>query len=171
MGNTWGDQIVWSEPHSIHSLTHAHGARSVIPKERGYYAFVSENAKPGDENSLYIGIAVGRSGLYQRLSAYLRGTISLDKAKRMKHEGKLRLSFARIKGLDGEGSAQTNTVANDKLIHLCWAVAPFHFSGRGGAEREMAFMLERALINALRPIYNHAKWDREMDFDLDDEAF
>ncbi len=169
----WHQQIIWSKPASIHSIIHGAAGRTVIPQDRGYYAFVEGAMAPSPTRCLYVGIAVGKRGLYGRLGSYLRTSVTTAKAASMKHTGKKRLSFARIRGVDAMGSAQSNTVENDKFIHVCWAKAPFDFDSesKGRNEREVAYMLERALIDFYRPLYNTADWDRYNDFDLEDEAF
>jgi hypothetical protein len=169
VAGTWVQQIVWSKPHSIYQLTATHGARADVPRVPGYYAFVEGARAPNVDHCLYIGIAAGKGGLYQRLGSYLRTSVTEHKAAGMKHEGKLRLSFARIKGIEGMGAATKNTASNDRFIHVCWAPSPIDVTDSGG--REMAYLLERALIDYYRPLYNTAAWDRDMDFDLEDTAF
>ncbi|WP_292294793.1 hypothetical protein [Marivita sp.] len=170
---SWHDQIIWSAPHSIAQLTQHRGARSVIPTARGFYAFVSGCHPPSPERSLYLGIAVGQRGLRQRLGSYLRTVVTEHKAEAMKHKGKRLVSFARIRGIGGTGKGTRNSTRNDKFIHVCWAEAPFEFGGKTatGNEREWAFLLERALIDYYRPVFNTADWDGDWDFDMEDDAF
>ena len=171
--SSWLQQLMWSKPHSITQLTTGADGRTVIPKERGYYAFVEGHNVPVPNRCLYVGIALGKTGLYGRLGSYLRTDVSLAKAKTMKHAGKRLLSFARIRGVDTLGTAKKNTAHNDSFIHVCWAPAPFNFESesKGKNEREVAYMLERAMIDYYRPIYNTANYDRYNDFDLEDDAF
>lgn len=170
---TWHDQIVWSVPHSISELTSARGARNKISNDKGFYAFVSGCHPPSPDRTLYLGIAVGKQGIRQRLRSYLRTSVTVQKADVMKHRGKRLISFARIRGAGGGGSSNTNTPRNDSFIHVCWASVPLDFSlgNATGNEREWAFMLERALIDYYRPLYNTADWDGYRDFDMEDEAF
>ena len=167
----WHELIVWSRPHSISELTSERGARTIIPKDRGFYAFVEGARTPSPGNCLYIGIAVQKNGLYGRLGSYLRKTVTADKAETMKHRGKRLLSFARIKGVDGAGSASQNTEKNDSFIHVSWALAPLEFGATAKNDKEYAFMLERALVDFYRPPYNTADWDPDLALELDDEAF
>jgi len=167
---TWQDLIEWSRPHSISELTSKRGARTVIPREFGFYAFVEGNRVPAPERVLYLGIAA-RQTLYRRLGSYLRKSVTEEKAETMKHRGKRLLSFARIKGLQGRGRAQGNTEENDKFIHVCWAVSPILMEGanrEGGLEA--GYQLERALVGYFRPLYNTADWARENDFDMEDDV-
>ena len=170
MADTWLQRIEWTDPQSLHQLTAVQGARKAIPTDRGFYAFVEGKRQPSPDRTLYLGIAVGKRGLYGRLGSYLRKTVKASKAEKIVHEGKRRLSFARIKGLDGSGGSQINTPANDKFIHLCWAVAPLDFASAsaGRNEREWAYMLERALIDYYRPLYNTADWEADLDLELDE---
>ncbi len=169
---TWKEHVVWQAPHSIHELVHGPQGRRVIPTDRGFYAFVDGATRPSPDRCLYVGIAAGKTGLYGRLGSYLRTSVTVGKASSMKHQGKKRLSFARIRGVDATGTAAANTPVNDKSIHVCWAIAPFDFdsASKGKNEREFAYMLERALIDFYRPLYNTADWDRYNDFDLEDDA-
>lgn len=168
---SWLQQLDWQRPLSISELINGPDGRTVIPTERGYYAFVEGAKKPLPTRCLYMGIAVGKRGLYGRLGSYLRSEVSTAKAAGMKHAGKRLLSFARIKGLSGAGTSDTNTERNDSFIHVCWALAPFDFDSetKGKNEREFAYMLERAMIDYYRPLYNTADWGRENDFDLEDD--
>jgi len=171
---TWLSQITWTKPRTLGSLT-GHGARLAIPAERGFYAFLSDGTPPAPaENCLYLGIAAGRGGLRQRLSSYLRREVTEAKAATMKHRGKRLLSFARIKGVDGAGAGTKNSDAGDAAIFVSWAVAPLIFDGastyRAGT-REVAYRLERALIDRFRPLYNTADWERDLELELDEDAF
>lgn len=171
---TWLSRIDWTPPRTIYSLTQ-HGARTVIPTERGFYAFLQNSNPPQPSaNCLYVGIAAGKTGLRGRLSSYLRTTVTEAKATAMKHRGKRLLSFARIKGLDGSGSATQNTEANDKALYVSWAVAPLSFGGSAAEAQEtrrVAYMLERALIDRYRPLYNTADWTRDLELELDEDAY
>lgn len=169
---TWLQELDWQKPKSITELITGPKGRTVIPNHRGYYAFVNGAEKPLPGTCLYVGIAVGKKGLYGRLGGYLRTDISVAKATTMRHAGKRMLSFARIRGLAGQGASQTNTRRNDNSIHVSWTRAPFDFDSetKGRNEREFAYMLERAIIDYYRPIYNTANYDRYLDFDLEDEA-
>lgn len=171
MGGTWLQQIVWSRPHSVSELTTGSRGRKVIPDDRGFYAFVEGCRRPSPDYCLYLGIAVGARGLYGRLGSYLRATVTAQGAAAMKHRGKKLISFARIRGVDGSGSGNVNTRANDKFIHVCWATVPLDFSAgrRAVNEREVAFMLERALIDYYRPLYNTADWERDLELELDED--
>ena len=168
---TWQQRIEWSDPHSIAQLTAKRGARKEhIPEERGFYAFVEGNHKPSPDRCLYVGIAA-RQSLYKRLGSYLRTKVTEKKASTLKHKGKRLLSYARIKGLDGTGTASVNTEVNDKFIHVCWAVSPLHLEGALAENSiEVAYLLERALIDYYRPLYNTADWERENDFDFEDDT-
>jgi hypothetical protein len=168
---TWQQQISWSAPHSISQLTAKRGARKEhIPEERGFYAFVEGKHPPSPDRCLYVGIAA-RQSLYKRLGSYLRKKVTEQKAATMSHKGKRLLSFARIKGVDGAGTATENTERNDKFIHVCWAVSPLYLEGsRAENSLEAAYMLERALVDYYRPIYNTANWERENDFDFEDDT-
>ena len=54
---------------------------------------------------------------------------------------------------------------------MSWAVSPLLLDGRSAeGGRDVAFMLERALVDFYRPAWNTADWERENDFDLDDEC-
>ena len=168
MSTTWQATIDWSRPHSIAELTAGRGARLVIPKDRGYYAFVEGAREPAPDRVLYLGIAA-RQTLYRRLGGYLRKSVTETKAANIRHRGKRLLAFARIKGLDGKGPASGNTPANDGFIHVCWATSPILMEGperEGGLEA--GYRLERALVDYFRPLYNTADWDRDNDFDLED---
>ncbi|RYH12378.1 hypothetical protein [Tropicimonas sp. IMCC6043] len=166
----WLQAITWSRAHTIYELTAERGARGVIPQERGFYAFCSGAGKPSPNRCLYVGIAVGKRGLHGRLGSYLRTSVTEKKAAAMKHRGKRLLSFARIKGLQGTGSATSNTMANDKFIHVSWALVPLEFKGAAAADsREYAFMLERALIDYYRPLYNTADWEADLALELDED--
>lgn len=171
---SWLSQIAWSKPRTLGSLT-GHGARLAIPSARGFYAFLSDGKPPAPaENCLYVGIAAGRAGLRGRLSSYLRREVTEAKAAAMKHRGKRLLSFARIKGLDGAGSGTSNTAAGDAAIFVSWATAPLDFGGSAASRagtREVAYRLERALIDRYRPLYNTADWERDLDLELDEDAF
>ncbi|MEM9783000.1 MAG: hypothetical protein AAF899_11025 [Pseudomonadota bacterium] len=166
----WLQAIQWSGAHTIYQLTAQRGARRVIPTARGFYAFCSGAGKPSPNRCLYVGIAVGKRGLYGRLGAYLRTSVTEKKAAAMKHRGKRLLSFARIKGLDGGGTGRISTAQNDKFIYVSWAEIPLEFSPAAAADsREYAFMLERALIDYYRPLYNTADWDADLELELDDD--
>ena len=167
---TWQQRIEWSDPHSISQLTSKRGARLVIPKDHGFYAFVEGSHPPSPDRCLFVGIAA-RQSLYKRLGSYLRSKVTEQKAAKLKHKGKRLLSFARIKGLDGAGSASANTDLNDNFIHVCWAVSPLHLEGAlADNSIEVAYLLERALIDYYRPLYNTADWERENDFDFEDDT-
>ena len=174
---TWKEQVVWEKPRSLHDVIHGPQGRTVIPATRGYYAFVEGKTTPSPNRWLYIGIAAGKTGLYGRLSSYLRTTVTVSKASHTQHTGKRRLFFARIVGINGSavglGGETLNTPIFDKSIYLSWALAPFDFDSetKGRNEREFAYMLERALIHYYRPLYNTANWERDNEFDLEDDAF
>ena len=138
----WLQQIDWSKPHSISELTSQRGARSVITNAKGFYAFVEGFRTPSPDKTLYLGIAVGKRGVRQRLGSYLRTTVTEHKAEAMKHRGKRLISFARIKGVSGRGNSDSNTSRNDKFIHVCWAEAPFSFAAGSstGNERECCLL-------------------------------
>ncbi|SDI27442.1 hypothetical protein [Aliiruegeria lutimaris] len=166
----WLQAIQWSNAHTIHQLTAERGARGVIPTEKGFYAFCKGAGLPSPDRCLYVGIAVGKRGLRGRLSSYLRAKVTESKAAVMKHRGKRLISFARIKGVTGTGSATANTIRNDRFIHVSWAPVPLDFSGGEAANaREYAFMLERALIDYYRPLYNTADWEADLELELDED--
>ena len=168
---SWQELIDWNKPRSISELTSERGARKIIPKEKGFYAFVEGARKPSPGNCLYLGIAVQKNGLYGRLGSYLRKTVTDTKAESMKHRGKRLLSFARIKGVDGAGSAKKNTEKNDSFIHVSWALAPLEFGATANNDKEYAFMLERALVDFYTPLYNTADWDPDLALELYDDAY
>ena len=173
---TWQQSIEWSNRHSISQLTAKRGARLVIPKEYGFYAFVEGDQTPSPDRCLYVGIAA-RQSLYKRLGSYLRTKVTEQKASNLKHKGKRLLSYARIRGSHDAGdsrltpSAKTNQGPHDRFIHVCWAVSPLHLEGALAENSiEMAYLLERALIDYYRPLYNTADWERENDFDFEDDT-
>jgi hypothetical protein len=171
---TWLSQIKWTPPRTVHSLTQ-YGARTVISDKRGFYAFVKSPSPPNlHGNCLYLGIALGQNGIRGRLSSYLRATLTDSKAEQIKHSGKRKLAFARIRGFDGTGTSRTNTEENDRSIYVTWAQAPLYFEGSKSStleSRRLAFQLERALIDHYRPIYNTADWGRDLDLELYEDAY
>ena len=171
MAPTWKEMFDWSEPRSIAELTSHRGARDAIPRTRGFYAFVEGKRRPTPDNCLYIGIAASRAGLYGRLGSYLRSEVSASHAAGISHRGKRLLSFARIRGIDGTGRGQRNSLRNDWSIFVTWAPAPLEFGALAASDREYAYMLERALIATYRPLYNSADWKGDTEIDLEDEAF
>lgn len=172
MPETWQQKINWGSPYSIHALTSAHGNRTVIPEDKGYYVFTQNAGLPSPSTCLYLGIAVGAGGLRQRLASYLRAKVTAREAAAKRHRGKKLICFARIKGLDGLINATESSAENDSKIFVRWAVAPLDLSGKtAAATREMAFLLERALIDYYRPLYNTADWERDMDLELEDDAY
>lgn len=171
LAQTWLDNIHWTSPRTVHDLTAGRGARMDIPAERGFYAFTSRGALPSSSNCLYVGVAAGKRGIYGRLGSYLRGEVTVAKAAGMKHRGKRLLSFARIRGLSGTGKGDRNTPENDRRIFVSWAVAPLDFSSEAKAAREYIYMLERALIDRYRPLYNTADWERDLELELDEDPF
>lgn len=164
---TWLEGIVWSRPYSISELTVGRGARTVIPGDRGFYAFVEGCRTPSPDYCLYLGIAVSSSGLYGRLGSYLRASVSPAKAAQIKHRGKRMIAFARLNGVEGD---QPGADKNDSFIHVSWAKSPVDFASISDKDaREYAFMLERALIAHFRPLYNTADWGADLDLELDED--
>lgn len=164
---SWMEGIQWSRPHSIAELTSGRGARTVIPTDRGFYAFVEGCRAPSPDHCLYLGIAVSSRGLYGRLGSYLRATVTPAKAAEIKHRGKRLITFARLNGVEGD---QPGADMNDSFIHVAWARCPVDFASHLDKDaREYAFMLERALVDYYRPLYNTADWELDLELELDED--
>jgi hypothetical protein len=168
MAVSWLESIQWSRPHSISELTTGHGSRTVIPPDRGFYAFVEGCHPPSPDRCLYLGIAISARGLYGRLGSYLRAAVTPAEAAQIKHRGKRLITFARLNGV--RDSDTGGMEMNDSFIHLCWAVSPVDFDDMKRADaREYGFMLERALVDYFRPLYNTADWERDLELELDED--
>jgi hypothetical protein len=157
----WNEAIVWKGGENLEYYCQR-GNRADVPAKPGYYVFVVGKNEPCPGRCLYLGRALAKKGLHQRLQSYLRSDVSAEDVAVTTHPGKRRLFAARIKGVDGRGTPSSNTGLRDRQLYLFWWP-------QRPASYEKAKMLEHSLIHFFMPEYNTFDENRELGIDLDDE--